>query len=301
MTQFKLRIRLFVALFFCALAGVAVGAEIPAFTPNVVDSAGVLTPAEVREINGAFEAIRTEADIWPAVYLVDTLGNESIESLAERAFRTWQLGQAGRDNGLLLVLAMGDRQSRFEVGYGLEGDLPDVIARRALDDVLAPYMRQGETKAAIVEAFSYMAGVKSGEISFPAQSDEPSAMSQIMDSFSRDGGRRGLLGWLAFCVCLWVFAPLAALVSFACARRLNAVYPEYDITKDKAVNGGKLSLPHLLFGTKGYSGFWVKGFLTINPGVFIFGGGAASKTVLHIIVVICAFAVASYARHIVGR
>src|SRR5690606_24822557 len=89
-------------------------------------------------------------------------------------------------NGLLLILAMQDRKSRFEVGYGLEGDLTDALTRRALDDVLRPYMRQGEVKTAVVKSFAYLAGSKSGDPAFagdmtlPATSAGGEAESELM-------------------------------------------------------------------------------------------------------------------------
>src|SRR5690606_8823387 len=144
---------LFALIALCASLG-ARAADIPPFIPNVVDAAGVLSADEVQEINDALQVIRDRADIWGAVLIVDTLGDDSIESLAEQAFNKWGIGHSGKDNGLLLVLAMKDRRSRFEVGYGLEGDLPDLYARRALDHVLRPYMREGEVRTAVVMAFS---------------------------------------------------------------------------------------------------------------------------------------------------
>lgn len=93
---------------------------VPPFTPNVVDESGTLTPEDRREINAALAEVRAKADIWGAVLVVDRLQDDTVDSLAEKAFREWKLGKEKVDNGLLLVLAMQDRKSRFEVGYGLE-------------------------------------------------------------------------------------------------------------------------------------------------------------------------------------
>ncbi len=103
--------------------------QIPNYTPNVVDPHHYLKSHQIIEINSQLEIIRNKADIWGAVYLVKDLGDETIEDQAAKAFRKWKLGAIKKDNGLLLVLAMNNRKSRFEVGYGLEGDLPDIIAR----------------------------------------------------------------------------------------------------------------------------------------------------------------------------
>ncbi|WP_267118461.1 TPM domain-containing protein, partial [Xanthomonas sacchari] len=143
-TPFRLSALLVLALLLWPVLG-RCAVAIPPYTPNVVDPAGTLSADDTQRINAALQRLRKRQHIWGAVYIVPSLQDEPIERLAERAFRTWRLGRQGSDNGLLLVLAMQDRRSRFEVGYGLEGVLPDVVARHALDDYLAPRLRQGDT------------------------------------------------------------------------------------------------------------------------------------------------------------
>jgi uncharacterized protein len=133
---------------------------VPDLIPNVVDESQTLSSEDQRAINDALKEIRKEADIYGAVLIVKKLEDDTIETLAEKTFRKWKLGRAKDDNGLLLLLSLDDRRSRFEVGYGLEGDLPDLIAKRALDRELAPLMRDGKTKDAIIAAFRFMADVK---------------------------------------------------------------------------------------------------------------------------------------------
>lgn len=130
---------------------------IPAFEPNVVDQGAYLSAEEEGSINRLIQDMRAQADVWAAVYVVQELQDESIESLAERAFRAWKLGDQGRDNGLLLVLAMSDRKMRIETGYGLEGDLPDVVAREALDEHLRPFLRENRIKDGVLDAFVFLA------------------------------------------------------------------------------------------------------------------------------------------------
>ncbi|HJQ63282.1 MAG TPA: TPM domain-containing protein, partial [Burkholderiales bacterium] len=131
--------------------------DIPAFTPNVVDPRAYLTEPERDEVNRLIQDVRTRADIQAAVYLLPALGDESIEDLAERAFRKWTLGQAGKDNGLLIVLAMGDRRMRIETGYGLEGDIPDIVAKRILDEQLRPFLRANQIKDGLASALVALA------------------------------------------------------------------------------------------------------------------------------------------------
>jgi uncharacterized protein len=252
----------------------AADAPIPAFTPNVVDSAGALSQTDVGDINAALQLVRERADIWGAVYIVNSLEGEPIESLAERAFRAWALGQKGQDNGLLLVLAMQDRRSRLEVGYGLEGDLPDLVTKRTLDEVLAPAMRRGEVKAGIVQSFNWLASVKSRDPVFMQGAALPQgAMTTRSESrhSSTDAGESIENGWIAFGVYaafLWGIAVFIPMIQRARARRLAASDPNYKIEQDASVSYGRPSVG--LWLSKG--GFVVL-FLTVNPGVFIFIAG----------------------------
>lgn len=261
------------ALFLFSLPGA--GNDVPPFTPNVVDSAGQLPADAVAEINQTLELIREKADIWGAVYIVQELKDDSIESLSERAFREWQLGQKGKDNGLLLVLSMNDRKSRFEVGYGLEGDLPDVIARHALNQVLRPYMREGDVKNAVIKSFTYLAGLKSKNPAFALNAAPKPSIEKRFSIPDELDMRRGWTGLLFFYFCLWFLRPLATLKALARARRLELDYPSYRVGADPNLNFGKLSLRHLFLGDVVVRSLFSRIFFSLNPGIFIFFGSAA--------------------------
>lgn len=190
----------------CALpvAQVRAWVEIPEFVPNVVDPSGFLDTLETERVNAELQRIRDESGIWGAVFIVDTLAGDPIETVAERAFRKWQLGQNGVDNGLLLVLAMNDRRSRFEVGYGLEGTLTDVATRMALDVNLAPKMRAGDEVGAIIDAFAFLSEL---------MARDPEAVRELqIHSFVRVSGQpnvKGALVILTICLtALWLYRPI---------------------------------------------------------------------------------------------
>ncbi|MCC4597421.1 TPM domain-containing protein [Xanthomonas campestris pv. phormiicola] len=230
---------------------------IPAYTPNVVDPAGVLTAAERQRVNASLQQVRDTQGIWGAVYIVPSLDGRSIEELAERAFKTWQLGQKSSDNGLLLVLSMQERRSRFEVGYGLEGSLPDMVAKHALDDYLAPRMRQGDTAGAIVDAFGFMARVAA---------KDPDSVAELSHPTSRSGGDdksdwvRGGIAWAGLLTLVWLLPPLQRHWMRHLRARLLRHHPELgDAPEDIAESKRKQSS----------FGLFLKLFLTLNPGVFV--------------------------------
>ena len=157
MPSLALRLLPFFAALLLSLAPGVAGA-LPAFTPNVVDPGHLLDADSTDAVNAELRRIRASG-ILGAVYIVDTLDGVPIETVANEAFEKWELGKKGVDNGLLLVLAIRDRKSRFEVGYGLEGPIPDLVAAHALQHYLAPRMREGDVAGAIVDSFAFLARV----------------------------------------------------------------------------------------------------------------------------------------------
>lgn len=246
------------ALIGLILSSVIVMAQssIPPFTPNVVDPYHYLEVEEVKEINQKIEDLKSQ-DIWAAVYLTDKLQNESIEELALNSFNQWQLGQKGKDNGLLLVLVINDRKSRFEVGYGLEGTLTDYITHQALTSVLAPNMRSKQYKLAIIESFDFLQKVKAGEKIIPSKEQELLNNDEI-DYFDK----KGIYTWIYYVCFIWLLYPSISIVNYFLIRKLRKKYPQDTFVKiieaDSGVKKSGKFIP-----------IFIKSFLTLNPGVFI--------------------------------
>ena len=116
---------------------------VPTLTGPVVDQAEILSPATEETLTALLAVHEDSTSNQVAVLTVRTLGGESIEAYALRVAETWGLGTAEQDNGVLLVVASEDRKLRIEVGYGLEGLLPDVIASRIIREQIVPYFREG--------------------------------------------------------------------------------------------------------------------------------------------------------------
>jgi uncharacterized protein len=127
-----------------ALAPAVVLADIvpvPTLTGRVVDGAGAFSPEESRRLVGALEALEREHGVQMAVLTVPTLGDEPIEAFSLRVVEAWKLGKKGDDRGLLFVFVPSERKMRLEVGYGLEGTIPDAVAKRIVADRVRPYFR----------------------------------------------------------------------------------------------------------------------------------------------------------------
>lgn len=112
---------------------VLVGTIVPAYAAPtqdmmVTDNGEMLSDREEQEVSEMLYSINRQTGIEYLVYTIKSLNGEDIETCANRLFRTAGLGDKEKDNGLLLLISYDDRKFRLEVGYGLEGDIPDTHA-----------------------------------------------------------------------------------------------------------------------------------------------------------------------------
>ncbi|MEH7492712.1 TPM domain-containing protein, partial [Neobacillus niacini] len=121
------------------------------------DFAKVLTPEEIAEIRSLGRTIEDRTTAQISVLTVDSIGENSIEEFANTAFRQYGIGNETQNNGVLLVIAVSDRLIRIEVGYGLEGRLPDGKIGRILDQHAIPYLQNGQQNKAILETYKVLA------------------------------------------------------------------------------------------------------------------------------------------------
>jgi uncharacterized protein len=139
-----------VCLLALLLGGVALAERVRDLKPTgyVNDFAGVLSPETRNQLEALCTEVDRQAHAQIAVITVHTTGDDSIDDFAVRLEEKWKVGAKGSDRGLLLLIATDDHKYRFEVGYGLEGILPDgkvgTIGRE-----MVPYLRQGDYDAAV--------------------------------------------------------------------------------------------------------------------------------------------------------
>lgn len=116
---------------------------VPPLTGPVVDQAGVFTPERRARLERFLQNVAERGHVQIQILTVNSLEGEDIAAFSIRVTDQWQIGDKKKDNGILIVLAVKDRRSRIEVGQGLEGDLPDIIAKRIQADVMRSYFKQG--------------------------------------------------------------------------------------------------------------------------------------------------------------
>ena len=117
---------------------------VPPLKARVTDLTGTLNDEQQRALEAKLAAFEQRRGSQIAVLLVPTTQPETIEEYSMRVVQQWRLGRNGVDDGALLLVAKDDRALRIEVGYGLEGTLPDVTARRIVDEAIVPRFRSGD-------------------------------------------------------------------------------------------------------------------------------------------------------------
>ncbi len=130
---------LLLALANGALAEIAV----PSLKSHVTDLTETLSSMEISRLEQQLTDFEAKKGSQIALLIIPTTQPETIEQYSIRVAEVWKLGRKGIDDGVLLLVAKNDRTLRIETGYGLEGVLPDALARRIIDEIIVPKFRQG--------------------------------------------------------------------------------------------------------------------------------------------------------------
>ena len=144
-------------------AGALAEVAVPPLRAPVTDLTGTLTPDQIARLEQQLRAFEAKKGSQIAVLLVPTTQPEAIEQYSIRVAEAWKLGRRGVNDGALLLVAKDDRAVRIEVGYGLEGTLPDVLANRIVDQVIVPRFRSGDFFGGLTEGVTRMIALVEGE------------------------------------------------------------------------------------------------------------------------------------------
>jgi len=143
-----------IVLFVCTAATAGHTVEIPALpAAPVVDLAGIIDNDAESKLNRYLKELETKTGAQMAILTINSLEGQAIEELSINiAHDKWKLGQKGKDNGVLVVVALNDRKYRIETGYGLEGLLPDSLVGSIGRQYLVPYFKRGDYSKGIYAA-----------------------------------------------------------------------------------------------------------------------------------------------------
>lgn len=138
-------------------------AAIPPLDSPVIDTTGTLDVAQKQQLEQQALALQQRKGSQMQVLMVPSTQPETIEQYAVRAFEAWKIGRKGVDDAVLLVVAKDDRKVRIEVGYGLEGAIPDITAGRIIQEYLVPKFRSDDYAGGIVDATAALVKLVDGE------------------------------------------------------------------------------------------------------------------------------------------
>ena len=141
---------LFTTVFLCfPLNARAELIPIPPLTRAVTDLVGALPSSEMAALEQQLRSFSERKGTQLVVLILETTGAEAIEQFSIRLAESWGIGRKGIDDGVILVVARRDRAVRIEVGYGLEGAIPDAVAKRIIEAVILPNFRAGSLSGGI--------------------------------------------------------------------------------------------------------------------------------------------------------
>lgn len=238
-----MKLYFFIILLF--LASVT-AADLPELRDFVTDQANILSPEEEAALSQLAKEIEQETSVEVAIVTIESLEDLTIEQYAVELFEEAGIGKEDVDNGLLILIVPSERKYRIEVGFGLEGVLPDIRAREIGVNVLVPYFRNEQYGEGLFEVLKVVKG---------HVSEDETVISEYNAKYSQSRGGSSIRLWIYL-----FFFILFIISSFGRKRR-----------------GGFFFVPLLLPGGGGFSGgsggFGSSGFGGFSGGGMSGGGG----------------------------
>jgi uncharacterized protein len=136
---------------------------VPNLAGRVTDFTGTLSAEQVAALDKRLAAFEARKGAQVAVLLVPTTQPETIEQFGIRVAEKWKIGRTKVDDGVIVIVAKNDRALRIEVGYGLEGAIPDIKASRIIREIITPHFRQGDFYGGLDAGTQALMGLIEGE------------------------------------------------------------------------------------------------------------------------------------------
>ena len=136
---------------------------VPQLSARVTDLTGTLDVSQKQKLETRLAEFEARKGVQIAVLVVPTTQPETIEQYGIRVSEAWKLGRKGIDDGVLLLVAKEDRTLRIEVGYGLEGVIPDAVAKRIISETIIPYFKNAHYYDGIAMGVEQLVAIIEGE------------------------------------------------------------------------------------------------------------------------------------------
>lgn len=225
-------------IFLCSFA---FALDVPKLQSHVNDYANMISPAAKDRLEQELRAFEQSDSTQVVILTIPSLEGEDIEGFGIKVADTWKVGQKGKDNGVLFIVAKDDRKMRVEVGRGLEGRLTDLTAGRIVDLVVKPRFKRGDFDGGFAAGVSSLIDATKGE--FKAEPVQPRRKHEASSRF----------------LTLIIFGVIALLVLGSISRILGGV-------------GGAVAVPalaHLAGFSPGLVALIILGILGLGAGLFL--------------------------------
>jgi uncharacterized protein len=153
----------FLAALVLCLASLALALDFPPLTGRVVDQANIMTAQSRTDLEAKLKELEDKSGIQLVVATVKSLQGSDVETYANDLFRSWKLGEAKKNNGVLLLIAPAEHKVRIEVGYGLEGTLTDALSSVIISSAIVPRFKTGDFSGGIERGVDGIVSVLSGD------------------------------------------------------------------------------------------------------------------------------------------
>lgn len=185
--------RLLLTALACIVPSVCSAFAVPSPEGFVLDQVGVLSTEQEQQLETELQQYKIQTTNEIGVLVIASLQGEVIANLAVEVGRSWGIGSKQRDNGILLLVAIEDRELFIATGYGMEGAVPDLAAKRIIDDVIVPLFKQGNYPAGISAGIAALQERIGGE--YTAVSQFAGGTSNALLSVSDVAGAASGLPW----------------------------------------------------------------------------------------------------------
>ena len=255
MGRFVRRILIVVFAAFVLLTAVKLdAAAIPSAPDNYIyDGAGIINASDYQSITRFLSELDRKTTAQVAVATVATTEPDVIETYAVKLFQQWGIGRRGKDNGVLFLIAKDDRKMRIEVGYGLEGALPDAICNRIINAIVVPEFKDEKFSDGVLKGTSAIVSLVAKEYNVEITGEENDVYNNVRSSQNDNSSLLTLL--IIFIFLIIFFMPL--------------IYPSFGYRR-----GGYWSGGGSCGGFGGGGGFSGGGFGGFGGGMS--GGGGSS-------------------------
>lgn len=249
------------ALFICCFATfVAAAPTFPSLSGRVVDEAGLLSPDAITKMEADLSALETASSDQVVVVTLRSLQGYDIADYGYQLGRAWGVGQAGKDNGVLFIVAPNERKVRIEVGRGLEPILTDLMSKIIIENAILPEFRRGDFPAGI------QAGVRDIKATLLGDAEGVKARARGRDDHDPD--------WVPVVIFLVWLSFVAFIIYANHQQRKRRRLASNAGASERSRKSNRDRSDDLIFGPGGSAGHWNSGGWSSGGGGWSGGGGS---------------------------